>query len=154
MTEAQILSSRFTQVMLNGTWVANTNYYEALNGLPLSIANKKLGNHNTIAVLAQHINYYINGLNQVFAGGALTITDAQSFNFTPLTTQQQWDAFLTTFFANATTFANYVATMPDATLNEPFVRPEYGTYTNNINAAIEHAYYHLGQITLLKKLHV
>lgn len=37
-------------------------------------------------------------------------------------------------------------------LNLPFVNEKYGTYLRNIDGLIEHSYYHLGQITLIKKL--
>jgi len=42
--------------------------------------------------------------------------------------------------------------MPDKKLNEIFVNEKYGTYLRNIEAVIEHSYYHLGQIVLIKKL--
>ncbi|MFN5091169.1 MAG: hypothetical protein ACK5F6_14290 [Bacteroidota bacterium] len=42
--------------------------------------------------------------------------------------------------------------MDENTLNSIFVKKEYGTYYFNINTLIEHSYYHLGQIVLIKKL--
>jgi hypothetical protein len=42
--------------------------------------------------------------------------------------------------------------MDDNLLNQSFVKEEYGSYSRNIEAQIEHSYYHLGQISLLKKL--
>jgi len=42
--------------------------------------------------------------------------------------------------------------MPDSKINEVFVNEKYGTYLRNIDGMIEHCYYHLGQITLIKKL--
>ena len=42
--------------------------------------------------------------------------------------------------------------MPDTKLEEPFVDEKYGTYLRNIEAVIEHSYYHLGQISLIRKL--
>jgi hypothetical protein len=152
MTEGAILAKRCTDVFLNGTWVANTNYFNELTGLSVAKANATIGQHNTIALLAQHINYYVNGLNQVFAGLPLTISDKHSYSFNPITTQQHWDDFLAIFFANAEQFATHIAAMPNEKLAGPFIQPVYGTYLANINAALEHAYYHLGQIVLLKKL--
>ncbi|HBC04915.1 MAG TPA: DUF1572 domain-containing protein, partial [Aequorivita sp.] len=40
----------------------------------------------------------------------------------------------------------------DEKLNEIFADEKYGTYQRNIEGMIEHCYYHLGQISLLKKL--
>jgi hypothetical protein len=42
--------------------------------------------------------------------------------------------------------------MPDKKLKEVFTDKKYGSYERNINAMIEHSYYHLGQITLIKKM--
>jgi hypothetical protein len=42
--------------------------------------------------------------------------------------------------------------MPEEKLNQVFVDEKYGTYQRNIDAMIEHAYYHLGQIVLIKKM--
>jgi len=37
-------------------------------------------------------------------------------------------------------------------LDAIFVLEKYGTYRRNIEGMIEHAYYHLGQISLIKKM--
>jgi hypothetical protein len=36
-------------------------------------------------------------------------------------------------------------------LSQPFVKDEYGSCLQNIEAQIEHSYYHLGQVSLIKK---
>ncbi|WP_333876781.1 DUF1572 family protein [Flavobacterium sp.] len=146
------LANRFRDVIINGKWIANTNFKEQLTGTSLEMATSVLGSANSIAVLAQHIHYYINGLNTVFNGGTLDIKDQYSFDFRPLQTQEEWDYFLTTFWNHSETFANHVQSMSEATLSQVFVAEKYGTYRRNIEAMIEHSYYHLGQIVLLKKL--
>ena len=40
----------------------------------------------------------------------------------------------------------------DEKLEEIFVNEKYGTYKRNIEGMIEHCYYHLGQISLIKKM--
>ena len=42
--------------------------------------------------------------------------------------------------------------MPEERLDENFVDEKYGNYTRNIDGMIEHSYYHLGQISLIKKI--
>jgi hypothetical protein len=42
--------------------------------------------------------------------------------------------------------------MSDEELMQPFIEAKYGNNYINIQAMIEHAYYHLGQIVLIKKL--
>ena len=146
------IASRFREIILNGTWVANTNYKLQLENLDWKPAVTPIQNLNTIAVLAQHIHYYINGLNLVFKGGPLDIKDKFSFDFLPIQSQDEWENFLTKFWNDSEEFASLIEQMPDEKLNESFVDEKYGTYRRNIDCMIEHSYYHLGQIVLLKKL--
>lgn len=145
------IADRFREIILNGTWVANTNYKHQLEGSDWQIATRQIGAFNTIAVLAQHIHYYISGINNVFKGGTLDIKDKFSFDFPALQSQQDWDDFLQKFWADSEEFASLIEQMPDEKLDAAFVDEKYGTYRRNIDCMIEHAYYHLGQIVLLKK---
>ena len=69
------LANRFREVILNGTWIANTNFKDQLEGTDLESVNTSLHSLNSIAVLAQHIHYYIDGINAVLSGGNLDIKD-------------------------------------------------------------------------------
>lgn len=146
------LASRFREIILNGTWVANTNYKDQLSNLNWEIAITKFDSLHTISVLAQHIHYYINGVKNVFKGGTLDIKDKYSFDFPPIKSQNDWELFLTKFWNDAEAFATLMEQMPQQKLNQVFVDEKYGTYQRNIDGIIEHSYYHLGQITLIKKL--
>lgn len=146
------LANRFREVILNGKWIANTNFKDQLTGTSLEMATTVLGSANSIAALAQHIHYYIKGINTVFHGGKLEIKDQFSFEFPPLQSQEEWNRFLTAFWHDSEAFANFVVAMSEAELSQVFVDEKYGTYRRNIEAMIEHSYYHLGQIVLLKKL--
>lgn len=150
--ENTLLAKRFREVILNGTWIANTNFKDQLAGLDWKIATTPIQSLNTIAILAQHIHYYIDGMNAVFRGGTLDIKDKFSFDFAPITSQQQWDFFLERFWNDAAAFADMVEQMPDAKLKAVFTDEKYGTYQRNIDAMIEHSYYHLGQVVLIRKM--
>lgn len=146
------IANRFRETILNGTWIANTNYKHQLENLDWKIAVTPVKNLNTISILAQHIHYYINGINNVFKGGPLDIKDKFSFDFPPITSQEDWQIFLDKFWNAAEEFASFLEQMPDEKLDQVFVDEKYGTYKRNIEAMIEHSYYHLGQIVLIKKL--
>lgn len=145
-------ANRFREIRLNGTWVANTNYKHQLSDLNWQIAVTKVNSFNTIAILAQHIHYYIDGIINVFKGGTLDIKDKYSFDFPPIESKGQWERFLDRFWSDSEAFANLIEQMPESKLNEVFVDEKYGTVQRNTDAMIEHAYYHLGQIVLLRKL--
>ncbi len=146
------IAKRFREVILNGTWIANTNYKDQLEDLGWEKATTHIKSINTIAVLAQHIHYYIQGINNVFRGGTLDIKDTYSFDFPEITSQNEWESFLSKFWNDSEAFASLIEQMPDEKLQQVFVDVKYGTYQRNIDAMIEHSYYHLGQIVMIKKI--
>lgn len=152
MEHAKQLASRFKDVLLDGHWIANTNFKELLSDLSWQQATQQIGTLNTIAALTFHVNYYIGGLVNVFKGGGLDIRDKYSFDSPPIQSQEDWEKLQYELWSNSEVFAEYVAKMPVEILDGPFVDEKYGTYRRNIEAMIEHAYYHLGQISLLKKM--
>ena len=139
-------------MILNGTWIANTNFKNELNNLDWKIATSKFQNINTIAILAQHIHYYINGVKNVFLGGNLEISDKFSFDFPDFKSEKDWKIFLDNFWRDSEELAQLIEKMDEIKLSEHFVEEKYGTYHRNIDAMIEHSYYHLGQIVLIKKI--
>lgn len=152
MKKTQAIADRFREVILNGTWIANTNFKHQLANLNWEIATTKYGSLNSIALLAQHIHYYINGIKNVFLGGDLEIKDKFSFDFKPMESQLEWEVFLNTFWQDSEEFASLIEQMAETKLDEVFIDAKYGSFQRNIDAMIEHCYYHLGQIVLINKL--
>lgn len=152
MSTVSQLAKRFREVLLDGLWIANTNFKDQLKDLTWQQATTKIADLNTIAMLTFHIDYYIAGILNVFEGGELEIKDKYSFDLPSIESQEQWEELLNKLWKDAEKFANLLEQMPDSKMNEIFVDEKYGTYLRNIDGMIEHAYYHLGQITLIKKM--
>lgn len=152
MSSTSQLAKRFREVMLDGLWIANTNFKDQLKDISLEQATAKVGSLNTIAMLTFHIDYYIAGLINVFEGGDLEIRDQFSFDLPSIESQEKWEELLHKLWNDSEKFAVLLEQMPDSKMNEVFVDEKYGTYLRNIDGMIEHAYYHLGQISLIKKL--
>ncbi|KAA5536043.1 DUF1572 family protein [Paenimyroides baculatum] len=152
MMQSLQIANRFREVILNGTWIANTNFKDQLVDSDWQIATKKVDSLNTISDLAHHIHYYISGILNVFNGGTLDIKDQFSFSFPVIESQKQWSLFLDRFWNDSEKFALKVESMSDEKLDSVFVDEKYGTFKRNIEAMIEHSYYHLGQIVLIKKM--
>ena len=146
------IANRFREVLLNGTWIANTNFKDQLSQVSWEQATHKIGALNTIAALTYHINYYIAGVLNVFEGGALEIRDKYSFDLPEISSQEAWEKLLNELFTNSEKFAKHLDRMSDEKLESTFVEEKYGTYRRNIEGMIEHSYYHLGQISLIKKM--
>jgi uncharacterized damage-inducible protein DinB len=152
MTRNLTIASRLREVFLNGHWIANTNYKEQIINLSWERATQKVGNLNTIAALLYHINYYTSGLLNFFNNGKLEISDKYSFDAPTVNSEFEWNKMVTDFLSNAEKFADKIEQMEDSIFDKPFVDEKYGTYLRNVEGVIEHSYYHLGQISLIRKM--
>lgn len=152
MTRNIEISNRLREVLLNGKWIANTNFKEQILSVDWNTAIKKIGTLNTIALLTFHINYYIEGILNVFNGGTLDIRDKFSFELPEIKSESDWNKLVDVFLKNAEMFVKKVEQMDDGIFDQPFVDEKYGSYLRNIEGVIEHSYYHLGQVTLIIKM--
>jgi hypothetical protein len=152
MQLSSTLASRLQEVYLDGKWIAQTNYSNLLHEIPVDVAVKKVGSLNSITQLTYHINYYLAGLIQVLDGGELDIRDKYSFDLSPISSEEDWQQLISKLLANANSFIHAVKKLSNDNLLAPFVKEEYGTYLRNIEGVIEHSYYHLGQIALIRKM--
>ena len=152
MEKSTQLTQRFRDVILEGKWIANTNYKDILDTISWQESTLKIGGLNTIAALTFHVNYYIEGIVHVFEGGKLDIRDKYSFDLPPIDSTAKWVELRNGLYRNAEKLAVHIEQFSDEKLATPFVDEKYGDYRRNIEGLIEHSYYHLGQLTLLKKL--
>ena len=152
MTRNLAIANRLHEVLLDGKWIANTNFKEQIESVNWEQAIQKVENLNTIALLTFHINYYLAGILNVFEGGTLDIRDKYSFDLPEIKIEADWIKLVNDFLSNSEKFVEYVEQMDNNTLDQPFVDEKYGSYLRNIEGVIEHSYYHLGQISLIKKM--
>jgi hypothetical protein len=146
------IANRFREVLFNGKWIANTNYKDQLSNVTWEQATHKVRSLNTIAALTYHINYYVAGVLNVFEGGSLDIRDKFSFDLPEIKSKEDWDNLRNDLWVNSEKFAKHIEKMSEKKLEESFVDEKYGSYRRNIEGMIEHSYYHLGQISLIKKM--
>jgi len=152
MTRNLAIANRLREVFLHGRWIANTNYKEQISSLTWQQTTQKVENLNSIAALTFHVNYYLAGLLNVLNGGKLEIKDKYSFDLPEIKSESDWQDLVHDFLNNAEMFANKVEEMNENMLEQHFVEEKYGTYLRNIEGVIEHSYYHLGQISLIRKM--
>ena len=115
-------------MLLNGHWIAHTNYKEQILNVTRQQAIEKVGNLNTIAALTYHINYYLAGLLNAFESGKLDISDRFSFDLPPIQAEADWNELVATFLNNAEKFATRIEQMDDNIFDQPFVDEKYGSY--------------------------
>lgn len=146
------IAKRLQEVLLDGKWIANTNYKEQLTNINYEKAILKIGQLNSIAQLTFHINYYIAGILDAYEKGALTIKDKYSFDMPTLNSEEDWNKLVSKFICDAELLIQRIQKMEDVQLDAPFFDEKFGSTQRNLEGIIEHSYYHLGQISLIKKM--
>jgi len=145
------IAKHFREVHFGGNWTG-TSFKQALEGVTFEQATTKIYDLNTIYALAFHINYYIAAVLKVFQGESLNAKDAYSFDHPKIHSQAEWEAFVAKLWEDAELFANEIEKLPEDCFDKPFTDEKYGSYYRNIHGIIEHTHYHVGQISLIKKI--
>lgn len=152
MKTSEYLSNRLREILTDGEWVTGTNFKEQILNTNWEDAVISVDGLNSIANLTFHVHYYIEGVTKVLLGGPLEISDKYSFNAPPIRSKKDWNDLTHRFCTDSEKFLALVEEMTEDKLLESFVDEKYGVYKRNIDVIIEHTYYHLGQILIIKKL--
>ncbi len=149
---AQALAARVREVLLDGTWIANTNWQDQIRQTSWTDARRPVASLNSVFTLTVHVHYYVAGILDYLRTGKLRISDQHSFDLPPMEGPQDWDQLRDRFAADGEAFVQAVAGLSAEALDAVFVDPRYGDCRRNIDGLIEHSYYHLGQVVLIRKL--
>ena len=152
MKSTELLTNRLKEVLTEGKWVSGTNFKAQIIDLSWKEAIQKVGALNSIADLTFHVSYYIAGMTNVLEGGPLEIRDKYSFDYPPIESEEDWKDLVNKFCSDSERYISLVEGMDEGKLSATFVDEKYGSYQRNIDAIIEHSYYHLGQVLLIKKM--
>jgi hypothetical protein len=151
MTLTEQIAKQLRHVYFGGNWTS-VNFKDTLSGVDWKQATTKVDSLNTIAVLVFHTNYYVGEVLKVLQGEPLQAHDKYSFDLPAIQSEEDWNRLLNKSFTDADHFADMIEQLPEPKLWESFSDEKYGNYYRNLHGIIEHCHYHLGQITLIKKL--
>ncbi|MFT4611414.1 MAG: hypothetical protein ACJA1H_000923 [Glaciecola sp.] len=151
MSISKHLATHLRAIFFGGNWTS-VNLKDQLQDVSWEEVNKKVNDLNTILALTYHIGYYITGVLEVFNDRPLEIRDKYSYDHSKIISATDWKNLCETILNNAEILAQHIEVLPEDNIWSGFVDLKYGNYYSNINGIIEHTHYHLGQITLLKKL--
>ncbi len=151
MNLAAQIAKLFKDFYYGDNWTG-VNFKETLADVTWQQATAKVYSFNTIAALVFHMNYYVSAVLKVLEEETLYASDKYSFDVPLILSQQDWEKLLNKTWADAEKFAKLVEQLPEKKLWEIFSDEKYGNYYKNIHGVIEHCYYHLGQIVLIKKI--
>jgi uncharacterized damage-inducible protein DinB len=151
MNTTKQLAQHFRDVHFGGNWTF-VNLKDSLADVTWQEATTKLHDFNTIATLLFHINYYVNPVLKVLQGEPLIASDKYSFDCPPITSNENWQKLVQKVLDEAELFAQEIEKLDELKLYDVFSEEKYGNYFRNLLGIIEHSHYHLGQITLMKKM--
>lgn len=132
-------------------WTA-VSLNDKLAGVNWQHAITPVGSLHPIATLVFHMNYYVSATIKVLRGGSLDAKDDLSFDCPSILSAEDWENLLNKTWADAEELASLIERIPDEQLSEYFVDEKYGTYCRCFQGLIEHGYYHLGQIAIIKTM--
>lgn len=151
MKATKQLAKHFRDVHFGGNWTF-VNLKDSLADVTWQEATTKLHDFNTIATLLFHINYYVNPVLKVLQGEPLIASDKYSFDCPPISSNEDWQKLVQKVLDEAELFAQEIEKLDELKLYDVFSEEKYGNYFRNLLGIIEHSHYHLGQISLIKKL--
>src|SRR5687767_10533962 len=135
------IAKHFREVYFGGNWT-ESNLKSHLQGVTWQQAiAKSPATENTIAVLVYHIDYYVRAGLLVLEGKPLDAHDKFSFNAPSITSDAEWEAFLSGVWKNAEKYAELVEKLPDSKLDEIFFIEKYGNFYRNLHGVVEHTHY-------------
>ncbi len=105
---------------------------------------------NTIASLLHHLTYWNRVMVQRIAGNEVVIDEYNGFALPPLQTEDDWLQLKIDNNLSSHELAVAMIHFDDAKLEEPLVNGGSSAY-KNMQGAVEHVHYHLGQMMVLKK---
>ena len=151
MNLAKQSAKHFRELHFGDNWT-DSSLKDVLDDVSWKEAITPIYSLNTIATLSYHINYYVDRVLKVLQGGALNAKDDLSFTYVPLQSEEDWRKMKNKVMQDGEAFAALIENMDEATFYTYFIGEKYGNYFRNIHGIIEHSYYHLGQIALIKKI--
>lgn len=146
------ITSHFNELFYKGGWTG-VNLKNVLGDVSLTEANTVCEGFNTIAQVTNHLSYYYPIQLKVFRGGDVEGHDSESWKIASPETEEQWQDIVSQLLAYGNEMINEIETINDDQMFEGFDKlGKYGTVHRNLLGIIEHTYYHLGQLVILKKL--
>ena len=150
MGKAQEIAKQIDRAFFGENW-CGVSLRKTVESITFEQAAQPQPHSHTIAELVFHIGYYYKGVSAVLKGGSLEIKDKFSFDMPSVQSEADWQALLERTWKSAEDFVQLVEGLSDEQIGSTFVDKKYGDYYRNLTGLVEHLYYHLGQIILLKK---
>lgn len=106
---------------------------------------------NTIAALVRHLTFWNRVMARRAQGVFTQVPDDNGFAGSVLQSEAEWLALQAALWQSAQELAAAISCVPAEQLAKPIL-PAYSSTYKNLQGAVEHLHYHLGQLVILKNL--
>ncbi|MCG8652143.1 MAG: hypothetical protein MI861_20055 [Pirellulales bacterium] len=151
MKHTDRIAKQLRDLHFGNNWTA-VSLKDKLADVTWQQATQRVHSLHSISTLVFHLNYYVSATIKVLQGGPLEAQDKLSFDGPSISSQQDWQRLLNKTWEEAEELASLIEGLPDSQLSETFVDENHGTYYRCLQGPIEHGYYHLGQIAIIKTI--
>jgi uncharacterized damage-inducible protein DinB len=151
MKIAELIATHLQEAFAGNNW-SDVNVKDTLDGITFPEAvTVTRASSNTIAALLYHMTFYNRAIKQRLQGIEPETSAANGFDLQPLTSEYDWEQLKKNAFDTVNELANAIRNFPDEKLPEENPVGK-GSFYKKLHGVIEHNYYHLGQIVILKNL--
>ncbi|RNI35777.1 DinB family protein [Hanamia caeni] len=151
MKITQLIAAHLQEAFEGNNW-SDVNVKDTLDGITFRQATHVTNaSPNTIAALLYHMTFYNKAIKQRLQGIEPEISAANGFDLQPITSEHDWVQLKKNAFDTVNELASAIRDFPDERLPEESPVGK-GSFYKKLQGVIEHNYYHLGQIVILKNL--
>jgi uncharacterized damage-inducible protein DinB len=151
MKVAQLIATHLQEAFAGNNW-SEVNVKDTLDGITYPEAVMVTSaSSNTIAALLYHMTFYNRAITQRLQGIEPEISAANGFDLQPISSEHDWEQLKKNAFDTVNELARAIRHFPDERLEEENPKGK-GSFYKKLQGVIEHNYYHLGQIVILKNL--
>lgn len=151
MEVKSLIAQHIIEAHEGGNWTGNS-IREVLKDVSIAVATAQTtASVNTIASLLHHLTYWNNVMIMRISGVAIEIPEINGFDVPQISTEEEWTKLQADNLKSAHDLASAISVFEKHDLNEPIL-PGYSSAYKSFHGCIEHIYYHLGQITMIKQL--
>ncbi len=144
----EAIAQHFYEVNCGDNWT-DAAVKDILQGINYEQAIKKIGDTNTIALLLFHMDFYNMVVYNRIVGITRHFEHEESLKQPNITSEEDWQQLQRQYFDNVNNIHKAILEFDESRLFEQTTK---NTPYKNFHGLIEHIHYHLGQISLLKKL--
>ena len=145
------IARHLLQTHEGGNWTEVSVRDTLADVTPAEASTRTLASPNTIAALLRHLTFWNRVMARRALGQPTAIGPANGFDGPDPASEADWQTLQADNLRSAHELAAAIRGVPAGQLAAPIL-PGYSSTYHNLQGAVEHMHYHLGQLVLLKNL--